>query len=152
MPVKPIPEGFHTITPYVVARDATKVIEFLKRAFGATLAYPPVNRPDGKIMHADLLIGDSHVMIADENDYAKATPVSLYVYVPDVDAVFRKSVDAGGEIVMEPADMFYGDRSGTVKDSSGNSWNIATHKEDIEPAELTKRAQDFMKQHKPQAA
>ena len=75
-------------------------------------------------------------MIAEESEYAKATPVSLYIYVPDVDAVFRKAVSAGGEVSMEPSDMFYGDRSGAIEDSAGNSWNIATHKEDIEPAKL----------------
>ncbi len=152
MPAKPIPEGFHTVTPYLVVRDAPKVIDFLKRAFGAKLTTEPFNRLDGKIMHADLMIGDSHVMIAEESEYAKATPVSLYIYVPDVDAVFRQAVSAGGEVSMEPSDMFYGDRSGAVKDSAGNSWNIATHKEDIEPAELKKRAQEFLKQHKSQAA
>ena len=102
---------------------------------------------DGKIMHADVKISDSHVMIADENEWAKATTTSLYLYAPDVDATYRQALKAGGESVMEPADMFYGDRTGCVTDPAGNKWNIATHKEDIAPQELAKRAQEFMKEH-----
>jgi PhnB protein len=147
MPTRPIPEGYHAVTPYLVVNGAAKVIGFLERAFGAKLAYEPVKRPDGKIMHADVKISDSHVMIADENEWAKATTTSLYVYAPDVDATYRQALKSGGESVMEPADMFYGDRTGCVKDPAGNNWNIATHKEDIAPQELAKRAQEFMKEH-----
>jgi uncharacterized glyoxalase superfamily protein PhnB len=111
-----------------------------------------MKRPDGSIMHAEIMIGDSRVMIGEENEMAKATVSSLYVYVPDVDRVYQQALKAGGSNVMEPTDMFYGDRSGSVKDPSGNSWFIATHKEDVEPKELAKRAEAFSKQHKGKAA
>jgi len=148
MAVKPIPDGYHTVTPYLTVRGAAKVIDFLKQAFGAEEAGPPLKRPDGKIMHAQVKIGDSLVMLADENEMAKATAASLYVYVPDVDKTYQRAIKAGGEKVMEPTDMFYGDRSGSVKDPSGNSWSMATHKEDVAPQEMAKRAEAFMKQHK----
>jgi uncharacterized glyoxalase superfamily protein PhnB len=99
-------------------------------------------------MHAELRIADSPVMIADESEYAKATPSALYLYVPDVDATYRQALKAGGESVMEPMDMFYGDRGGCVKDPAGNKWNIATHKEDVPQQELARRAEEFMKQRK----
>ena len=111
-----------------------------------------MKRPDGAIMHAELKIGDSRVMIAEESDQMKATPSSFYVYVPDVDRVYRTAITAGGKSVMEPANMFYGDRSGCVKDPAGNSWNIATHVEDVQPAELKKRAEDFFNKQKNKAA
>ena len=103
-------------------------------------------------MHAQVTIGDSPIMIADESEMAKATTSSLYLYVPDVDSVYQRAIKAGGNSIMEPTDMFYGDRSGGVKDPSGNSWFIATHKEDIAPLELQKRAEAFMKQQKGKAA
>ena len=152
MAAKPVPDGYHTVTPYLTVRGASKVIEFLKQAFGAKLSHEPVKRPDGTIMHAQIQIGDSLVMIADENEMAKATQSSLYLYVPDVDSVYQQAVKAGGSPVMEPMDMFYGDRSGSVKDPSGNSWFIATHKEDVAPQELAKRADAFIKQQKGKAA
>jgi PhnB protein len=152
MAVKPIPEGYHTVTPYLTVRNAPKVIEFLKQAFGAKLSHEAIKRPDGSIMHAQVTIGDSPVMIAEENEMAKATVSSLYVYVPDVDSVYQRAIKAGGITVMEPMDMFYGDRSGGVKDPSGNSWFLATHKEDVEPKELAKRAEAFNKQQKGRAA
>jgi PhnB protein len=152
MAAKPIPEGHHTVTPYLTVHDAPKVIDFLKQAFGAKLTYEPLKRPDGTIMHAEVTIGDSPVMIAEESEMAKATPSSLYIYVPNVDSVYQQAVKAGGKTIMEPMDMFYGDRSGGVKDSSGNSWMIATHKEDVAPQEMAKRAEAFIKQQKHKAA
>ena len=152
MAAKPVPDGYHTVTPYLTVRGASKVIEFLKQAFGAKLSHEPVKRPDGTIMHAQVQIGDSPVMIADESEMAKATPSSLYLYVPNVDSVYQQAVKAGGSAVMEPMDMFYGDRGGSVKDPSGNSWFIATHKEDVAPLELAKRAETFIKQQKGKAA
>lgn len=146
MAVKPIPEGYHAVTPYLTVHGAAKVIDFLKAAFGAKSVNEPMKRPDGKIMHAAVKIGDSLVMIADESDMAQATPSSLYVYVPNVDNVYQLAVKAGGKSVMEPADMFYGDRCGAVKDPSGNTWSIATHREDVAPLELAKRAETFLKQ------
>jgi len=152
MPAKPIPNGYHSVTPYLTVRGAGKVIEFLKQAFGAKLSHEPIKRPDGSIMHAQVTIGDSRIMIAEESEMARATISTLYLYVPDVDSVYKQAVKAGGAKVMEPMDMFYGDRSGGVKDPSGNSWFIATHKEDVAAQELQKRAEEFYKQQKNRAA
>jgi uncharacterized glyoxalase superfamily protein PhnB len=146
MTVKPIPEDYHSVTPYLTVRGAAEVIDFLKQTFKAEVVKEPLKRPDGKIMHAEVKIGDSRVMISDENEMMKATPSSLYIYVPNVDSVFQQAVKAGGKTVMEPMDMFYGDRSGSVKDSSGNSWTIATHKEDVPEKEMAKRAEAFIKE------
>ena len=152
MAAKPVPDGYHTVTPYLTVHGASKVIEFLQQAFGAKISHEPTKRPDGSIMHAQVTIGDSPIMIADESEMAKATASSLYLYVPNVDSVYQRAVKAGGNSIMEPADMFYGDRSGAVKDPSGNSWFIATHKEDLAPQELQRRAEAFMKQQKGKAA
>jgi len=152
MATKPVPDGYHTVTPYLTVRGAPKVIEFLKQAFGAEFTHGPTKRPDGTIMHAEVKIGDSRVMIGEESEMAKATASSLYLYVPNVDSVYQQAVRAGGNSIMEPTDMFYGDRSGSVKDPSGNTWFIATHKEDVAPQELAKRAEAFMKQQKGKAA
>ena len=152
MPAKPIPEGYHTVTPYLTVRGAEKVIEFLQRAFGAEMTYKPFKRPDGGIMHAEVKIGDSRVMLAEENERYKATPSSLYLYVPNADSLYQQALKAGGKSVMEPADMFYGDRTGCVEDPSGNSWTIATHKEEVEHAELEKRAKDFFAKQRDKAA
>jgi PhnB protein len=146
MAVKPIPEGYHTATPYVVARGADKVVEFLKTAFGAEPFFEPMMRPDGKIMHADLKIGDSHVMISEAMDQHPAMPCMVHLYVPNVDAVYQSAVAAGGTSTMEPTDMFYGDRGASVKDPAGNVWYIATHKEDVAMPELKKRAEAMFKQ------
>ena len=145
---KPIPDGFHTVTPYLTVRGAEKVIAFLKQAFNAETPEEPLKQPDGKIMHAAVKIGDSIVMLADENEMMKAQPSWLYVYVPNVDSVFQQAIKAGGKPIMEPTDMFYGDRSAAVTDPSGNSWTIATHKEDVERQELKKRAEAFIKQQR----
>ena len=146
MPVKAIPEGYHTVTPYIVARGAAKTVEFLKKAFGAEYAFEPMLRPDGMIMHAELKIGDSRVMISEATEQHPAMTSMLHLYVPDVDAVYKRAVAAGGTTAMEPKDQFYGDRGGSVKDPSGNHWYIATHKEDVAPAELKKRAEAYLKQ------
>ena len=143
---KPVPEGYHTITPYLVVDGADKVIRFVKEAFGAQLVFEPTMRPDGKIMHAEFRIGDSVVMISDASERAQATSDMLYLYVPNVDAVYQKALKAGATSLMEPADQFYGDRSGGVRDPAGNRWHIGTHIEDVSPAELKKRAAEFMKQ------
>ncbi len=152
MAAKPVPDGYHTVTPYLTVRGAPKVIEFLRQAFGAEISHEPIKRPDGTIMHAQVTIGDSRIMIAEESEMAKATESSLYLYVPNVDSVYQRAIKAGGNTIMEPTDMFYGDRSGGVKDPSGNSWFIATHKEDVAPQELQKRAEAFMEQQKGKAA
>jgi uncharacterized glyoxalase superfamily protein PhnB len=145
MAAKPVPDGYHTVTPYLTVRGAENVIEFLKQVFGAEMS-EIIKRPDGSIMHAQVKIGDSRVMIADESENAKATPSTLYVYVPNVDSVYERAIKFGGKSVMEPTDMFYGDRSGGVKDPSGNSWFVATHREDVAPQELQKRAEAFYRE------
>src|SRR5258708_19773900 len=116
MAAKPVPDGYHTVTPYLTVRGAPKVIEFLQQAFGAKISHEPTKRPDGSIMHAQVTIGDSPVMIADESEMAKATTSSLYLYVPNMDTVNHRAIKSGGNSIMEPADMFYGDRSAPVKD------------------------------------
>ncbi|WP_424627244.1 VOC family protein [Bradyrhizobium sp. SYSU BS000235] len=142
---KPIPDGFDTVTPYIVADDANEVIHFMQKAFGAELDHPPMKRPDGRIMHATMKVGSSRVMLADSSDRAMASPVMLYVYVPDVDSVYQSALAAGGTSIMEPSDMFYGDRSGGVTDVAGNQWFIGTRIEDIAPEELQKRADAMFK-------
>lgn len=144
---KPIPDGFHTVTPYLIVEGAERTIKFLQQAFGAELASEATKRPDGTIMHATLRIGDSMVMLADASEHAKASPVMIYLYVPNVDAAYQLALKAGGTSIMEPSDQFYGDRSGGVKDHAGNSWFIGTHIEDVKPAELKKRAADMHKKH-----
>jgi uncharacterized glyoxalase superfamily protein PhnB len=145
MAVKPIPDGYHTVTPYLIVEGAQKLIDFLKQGFGAkeTFSMPG---PDGKIGHAEVKIGNSMVMLADANPRWKPTKTMLYLYVEDVDAVYKKAVAAGGKSVMEPTNQFYGDRSAGVEDAFGNHWGIATHVEDVPMDELERRAQAFQKQ------
>lgn len=141
MSVKPIPDGYHTITPYFAVRDAGKLLDFLKRAFGAE-EIETLKMPDGAVMHAQMKIGDSMVMIgqtSDDPDY-KLLPGMLYLYVNDADAVYKQAMQAGAKSVMEPIDQFYGDRSGAVEDTAGNQWWIATRKEDVSAEELMRRA------------
>jgi PhnB protein len=152
MAVNPIPEGYHTATPYLVARGADKVVDFLKKAFGAQMSFEPMMSPDGKIMHADLVIGNSHVMISEATDQHPAMQSMVHLYVPNVDAVYQRAVAAGGTSTLEPIDQFYGDRAASVKDPSGNHWYIATHVEDVSMPELKKRAEAQMKQQKGKAA
>ena len=139
---KPIPDGFHTITPYLIADGADKVIGFMQKAFGAEYTHEPTKRPDGKIMHATLRIGDSMVMISDSSEQAKAMPIMLYLYVPNADASYQQALKAGATSIMEPADQFYGDRSGGVQDTNGNQWWMATHVEDVSPEETERRARE----------
>jgi PhnB protein len=149
---KPIPEGHHTITPHLVIRDAAKAIDFYKKAFGAVeLGRMPM--PDGKIMHADLKIGDCHLFLAEEfPGMSKSplalggSPVTLHLYVEDVDSFFQRAVGAGAKVKMPIADMFWGDRYGQLADPFGHEWSIATHKEDPTPEEMKKRAEAAMAQ------
>jgi PhnB protein len=152
MPAKPIPEGYHTATPYLVVKGADKTIQFLKQAFGATASFEPMMSPDGKVMHADLMIGDSHVMLSEATDQHPAMQSMIHLYVPNVDAVYQRAVAAGGKSFLEPTDQFYGDRGAGVKDQSGCSWYIATHIEDVSTAELKKRAEAMYKSQKGKAA
>ena len=151
MAVKPIPDGYHSVTPYLILHDATAALEFYKKAFGAVeLLRMPA--PGGRIGHAEIKIGDSPVMLADENLEINArsartiggSPISLMVYVKDVDAVVAQAVAAGGKLVRPVADQFYGDRTGGVDDPFGFHWYIATHVEDVPPDELEKRAAKAM--------
>ncbi|MBV9530280.1 MAG: VOC family protein [Bradyrhizobium sp.] len=144
--VKPVPDGYHTLTPYLVVDGAEKIIHFMKEAFGARPVFDPMMRPDGKVMHAEFRIGDSVVMISDSSERAQATSAVLHLYVPNVDAVYQKALKAGATSLSEPADQFYGDRSGGVRDPAGNRWHIGTHIEDVSPAELKKRAAELLKQ------
>jgi uncharacterized glyoxalase superfamily protein PhnB len=145
MAIKPIPDGYHTVTPYLVVKGATRTIEFAKHAFGAELAFEPLQTPDGKVMHAEMKIGDSHVMIGEASEQHPPMAAMLHLYVPNVDAVYQRAVKAGGMSAQEPTDMFYGDRGASVKDPAGVVWYIATHVEDVAPAELKKRAEAHMK-------
>ena len=128
----------HTVTPYLMVDGAAKLIDFLKQAFGAE-EYHCSLTAEGRIMHAQVKIGDSPVMIADSSPQYGPMPVMLHLYVPDVDATYAKAVAAGGTSLREPADQFYGDRSGGVRDPFGNQWWISTHVEDVSEEEMARR-------------
>jgi uncharacterized glyoxalase superfamily protein PhnB len=145
MAVKPIPEGYHTVTPYLVVEGVPKLIEFVKAAFGAREVHRTA-MPDGSIMHAEVQIGDSHVMMGEARAGITPMPAMLYLYVPDVDAVYERAVRAGGTSIAKPTDQFYGDRSGGVRDACGNQWWIGTHTEDVPADELARRAAAAMQQ------
>ncbi len=145
--VKPIPDGYHSASPYLVVGGAAQAIEFYKRAFGAQ-EQMRMPSPDGKIVHGEIKIGDSVVMLADEfPEYGSrspkslgGTPSSVFLYVQDVDAVFQSAVSAGAKSLMPVADMFWGDRYGKLEDPFGHQWQIATHKEDLTPEEMKRRS------------
>lgn len=145
MAVKPIPDGYHTVTPYLIVDEGEKLLEFMKRAFGATVNHV-TRRPDGAIWHADVTIGDSHVMMGQANEQWTARPCAINLYVPDIDATYRQAMGAGGVSLGEPTDQFYGDRSGGVQDPCGNYWWISTHIEDVSPEEMKRREQAMAKQ------
>jgi uncharacterized glyoxalase superfamily protein PhnB len=149
MAVKAIPEGYHSMTPYLVCKGAAKAIEFYTRAFGAT-EFVRMPGPEGRIMHAEVKIGDSMLMLADENPErgAVAPPTgtlarsaSIMLYTDDVDATFKRALDLGASSIQTPTDMFWGDRMGNLMDPFGHQWAIATHKEDVTPEEMQKRMQ-----------
>jgi uncharacterized glyoxalase superfamily protein PhnB len=142
--VRTIPEGYHSVTPYLIVEGASRLIDFMKQAFGAH-EIERMAMPDGTIRHAEVKVGDSMIMMGEAGGEWKAMPFSLYLYVDDADAVYRRALQAGATSLMEPADQFYGDRNAGVKDPSGNLWWIATHKEDVAPEELKKRAAAHMK-------
>ena len=145
MAVKPIPDGYHTVTPYLIVAGAAELIEFAKRAFGAKERFRS-SGPDGTIMHAEIQIGDSVVMVSDGSPDHPPKPAMLHVYVEDVDAVYRDALAAGGEPPREPEDHFYGDRSGGVRDAFGNQWWLATHVEDVSPEEMRRRQEALAEQ------
>ena len=151
---KAIPEGYHSITPYLVVKDAAQAIDFYKRAFGAQ----EVDRMPGPggtgVMHAEIKIGDSRVMLSDEFPGAGcASPQSLggttcqlFIYVPDVDSAYQQAISAGATSTMAVSDMFWGDRYGKLSDPFGHQWGLATHKEDVSPQEMKKRSEAFFEQ------
>ena len=140
--VRPIPKEFHSVTPNVTQADAARTIAFCKQAFGAKERMRMLG-PGGKIMHAEIQIGDSIIMLTDAV-HQPAQPAGLFLYVLDVDKTFAKAVKAGATVVMPVQDMFWGDRFGTVEDPSGNRWGIATHREDVTPREIKKRMAKMM--------
>ena len=146
MAVKPIPDGYHSITPFLIVPGAAKLLDFLQQAFEAQELHR-MPRPDGTIMHAEVRIGDSLVMMGEPMGDGQPMFGSLYLYVHDVDAVYKRALQAGATSTSEPADQFYGDRSAGIKDPVGNQWWIATHKEDVPPEEIAKRAEAVMQQH-----
>ena len=139
MAVKPVPEGYHTVVPYLVVKGANALVDFVKLAFGAK-EHHVMRGPNGEVWHGDLTIGDSHVMLGEANGPWQAMPSSLYLYLPDCDAMYKQALEAGGSSVQEPKTQFYGDRHAAVKDPTGNTWWIATHVEDVAPEELERRA------------
>jgi PhnB protein len=144
MAVKAIPEGHHSITPYLVVVGADKLIAFLEQAF-AGKCVERMQGPNGAVAHAEVKIGDSIVMLGEASERAKAYAATLYHYVTNVDETHRRAAAAGAKVLTEPTDMFYGDRSGAVIDPFGNSWYIATHIEDVSPEEMEKRMQAMRK-------
>ena len=138
MAVKPVPDGYHTVTPYLTVDDAALQIDFLKRAFNAQVKYE-MKDDKGNIRHAEVLVGDSVLMIGQARDEWKPRPMMLYLYVPDVDATYQSALAAGAKSVQEVTNQFYGDRSGGVEDPQGNQWWMATHVEDVSPEEMDRR-------------
>jgi PhnB protein len=144
---KPVPEGYHSVTPYLCCKDAAAAIEFYKKAFGAT-ELVRMGDPSGKVGHAEIQIGDSHVMLADEfpemgflsPQSLGGSPVMMHLYVEDVDVTANKAVAAGAKVTRPVADQFYGDRGGQLQDPFGHKWYVATHTEDLSPEEIKKRA------------
>jgi PhnB protein len=157
--VNAIPEGYHSVTPYLTLQDAANALDFYKRAFGARTLVR-MDGPKGKITHAEIQIGDSKIMLSDEMGGACRSPqslggcnASLFVYLEDVDATFYQAVKAGAKPVMEPADQPWGDRFGTLTDPFGQVWSLATHVEDVSPEEMKKRMDEMMaKNQRAQAA
>ena len=151
MAVQPIPPGMHTVTPHLVVRGAAKAIDFYKKAFDAKEA-ARLAGPNGTLMHAEIRIGDSHVMLMDESPEWKAvgpqtlkgSPVTIHLYVNDADKTFDTAVKAGAKPVMPMCDMFWGDRYGVVEDPFGHSWSIATHTRDVSEKEIQEASKKGM--------
>jgi PhnB protein len=152
MAIKPVPDGYHAVTAYLIVSEGAKAIDFYKRAFGASESMR-MSGPEGKVGHAEIRIGDSAIMLADEHPdmgYRSplslgGTPVSLLLYVEDVDRRFRQALDAGAKVLRPIENQFYGDRSGTLQDPFGHIWTLATRVEDVSAEEMQRRSQKFMK-------
>lgn len=146
MPTKPIPDGYHSVTPYLIIKGAAQALDFYQRAFGAT-ELMRLAAPGGQVGHAEILLGDSHIMLADECPQMNAlspqtlggSPVLLHLYVPDVDAMFAQAIVAGAQVEQPIENKFYGDRSGSVLDPFGHRWTLSTHVEDVSPEEIGRR-------------
>lgn len=147
-----IPKDYNSVTPYLIVKGAARAIDYYKKVFGATELFR-MNGPQGKVGHAELKIGNSHVMLADENPTmgeghvsaatVGGTPVSLYIYLPDVDAVVKRAEAEGAKILKPVQDQFYGDRTGFIRDPFGHLWGVATHVEDVSPEELEERMKNM---------
>lgn len=142
--VAAVPAGYHTVTPYLTVEGVARLLEFLERAFDATVI-ERMDASDGNVMHAEVRIGDSIVMMGDTAGRYPAMPSTLYLYVPDCDALYDRAIAAGATSISAPADQFYGDRHGGVTDPSGNRWYVATHIEDVPLDELRRRAAEYAK-------
>jgi PhnB protein len=151
--VKPIPEGYHSITPFLTVRGADRAIEFYRKAFGAK-ELGRMNCPDGKsVVHAELQVGDSRFFLGDEvpgmgcssPETLGGSPTGIYLYIRDVDETFRKAVAAGATVIRPLEDMFWGDRTGSVLDPFGHKWDLATHREDVTPEEMKRRGDEFFR-------
>jgi PhnB protein len=153
MSVRPIPEGYHAVTPYLVVHDAARALNFYRRAFGA-VEVMRLDMPGGRIGHAEIKVGDSHIMLADEFPESGfrspqaygGTPVSILLYVEDVDRGFEQAVAAGARAVRPVEDQFYGDRTGTLEDPFGHLWTLATHTQDVSVEEVRRRFADWARQ------
>jgi uncharacterized glyoxalase superfamily protein PhnB len=151
MSAKPIPEGYHTLTPFLIVRNAARAIEFYKQAFGAQ-ERGVAKGPDGKVMHAELKIGDSVIMLSDEYpefgslspQSVGGSPMGLHIYIENVDAAFDRAVKAGAQVEMPVMDQFWGDRYGKLKDPFGHKWSIATHVKDVSADEMKRSMDDAM--------
>ena len=151
--VNPVPDGYHTITPYIIIKDAERAIEFYKKSFNAEERHRMYGPDNKTIAHAEIRIGDSAIMLSEESKEMKSfspqtvggNPVWLYVYVNDVDSTFNQAVSAGATVIQPVNDAFWGDRVGSLKDPFGYQWSIATHKKDLSPEEIKKAAEDFCK-------
>lgn len=148
---KAVPQGFHTLTPHLVVRNADQSIEFYKKAFGAEVIGDVARMPNGKVMHALLRIGDSNLMLNDEMPEMGAlapsgggSPVTIHLYTPDVDTVFNRATSVGAQVKMPLADQFWGDRYGVVTDPSGHQWSIAAHVKDLSPDEIQHNMKETM--------
>jgi PhnB protein len=145
--VRAVPEGYHTVNTYLTVENASGLIEFIKKAFNGEETFN-MKHPDGKVMHAALKIGDSTIMISEVMDNMQPQNAMLYLYVEDVDKLYKQAIAAQGTVVREPRDEFYGDRAGAVKDNFGNTWWIAKHIEDVDNDELERRSKEAMEERK----
>ncbi len=146
MACKPIPDGYHTITPYLIVKGAKDVMEFLTKAFDAKTMGEPMTTPDGAIRHAEMQVGNSRLMLSEATEAHKPMPVMLYLYVEDCDKAYASAIKAGGTSIREPETQFYGDRSGGVMDSAGNQWWVGSRVEEVSPEEMKRRMAEQQKE------